>query len=35
MEDAAPLIALGITFLAVYAAQVLAIRKGRLRMGWM
>jgi hypothetical protein len=35
MEEAATLIALGITFLAVYAAQVLAIRKGRSRMGWM
>ncbi len=35
MEDLVPLIALGITFLAVYAAQVLAIRKGRSRMGWM
>jgi hypothetical protein len=35
MEDAAPLIALGVTFAAVYAAQALAIRKGRSRMGWM
>jgi hypothetical protein len=35
MEDAAPLIALGITFVAVYAAQALALRKKRSRMGWM
>jgi hypothetical protein len=35
MEDLVPLIALCITFLAVYAAQILAIRKGRSRMGWM
>ncbi|MGH6749545.1 MAG: hypothetical protein ACRECI_09560, partial [Methyloceanibacter sp.] len=30
-----PLAALGVTFLAVYAGQALAIRKGRSRMGWM
>jgi hypothetical protein len=35
MEDLVPLIALGITFVAVYAAQALALRKGRSRMGWM
>jgi hypothetical protein len=35
MEDVVPLIALGTTLLAVYAAQALAIRKGRSRMGWM
>jgi len=35
MEDLVPLIALGITFLAVYAAQVLAMREGRSRIGWM
>jgi hypothetical protein len=35
MEDAAPFIALGVTFVAVYAAQMLAIRKGRSRIGWM
>ncbi len=35
MEDVVPLIALGITFLAVFAAQALAIRKGRSRLGWM
>jgi hypothetical protein len=35
MEDLAPSIGLGITFVAVYAAQDLARRKGRSRMGWM
>ena len=35
MDDVLPLAALGVTFLAVYAAQALAVRKGRSRMGWM
>jgi hypothetical protein len=35
MEDILPLIALGVTFLAVYAAQAVAIRKGSSRLGWM
>jgi hypothetical protein len=35
MDDVLPLAALGVTFLAVYAAQALALRKGRSRMGWM
>lgn len=35
MDDILPLIALGITFIAVYGAQVLAARKGRSRLGWM
>ncbi len=35
MDDILPLIALGLTFLAVYGAQVLAARKGRSRLGWM
>ncbi|MGE5259669.1 MAG: hypothetical protein ACM3MH_02195 [Actinomycetota bacterium] len=35
MEDSVSLIALGITFVAVYAAQALALRKGRSRVGWM
>jgi hypothetical protein len=35
MEDLVPLIALGVTFAAVYAAQILAIRKSRSRTGRM
>ncbi len=35
MDDVLPLIALGITFVAVYGAQMLAARKGRSRLGWM
>jgi hypothetical protein len=35
MEGVVPLIALGITFVAVYAAQALARHKGRSRTGWM
>jgi hypothetical protein len=35
MDEIVPLIALGITFVAVYGAQILAIRKSRSRMAWM
>jgi hypothetical protein len=35
MEDLVPLLALGITFVAVYGAQGLARREGRSRMGRM